>query len=158
MKLTFLFIASLLLLACSSNDDSLVETFSVNNESSYSLELSYKVNTGQLDASNTSNYNSNSVFFEDKEFSINAAPSELVTLYRLTMLQHASWSATGPPEPEDFFEYLIVEAVLDGQVVATAENVQFQFINHSAATPPSDTTNSTYEYKAVITNDFLQFH
>jgi len=157
MKLTFLFIASLLLLACSSDDDSLVETFSVNNESSYSLELSYKVRAGQLDASNTSNYDSVAVFFEDKVFSINAAPSEVVTLYRLTMLQHASWSATGPPTPEDFFEYLIVEAVLDGQVVATAENVQFQYINHGAATPPNNTKDSTYEYNAVITDDFLQF-
>jgi len=156
MKLAFLALTSLLLLACTS-DDSLVETFTLNNDSSYRLDITFKVHSGELDASDSSNYDSNSVFFEDKQFSVSADPSDAVTLYRLTMRQHATWNATGPATPENFFEYLIVEAVRDGEVVATTENVQFQYINHGAAIPPRNVADSTYEYNAIITDEVLQF-
>lgn len=145
-------------MACSSDDDSLVETFTLNNDSSHGLEITYKVSAGELDASDSSNYDSDSVFFEDTVFSKTAAPNETVTLYRVTLLQLANGSATGPATPEEFFEYLIVDAKQDGQTVATTENVQFQFINHGAATPPQPDTDTdtdtdiTYEYNATITD------
>jgi len=155
MKFVLLVLTSLLLLACAPDDDSLVEAFTLNNDSSYSLSLMYKVRAGELDASNSSNYDNDAVFLEDKVFSINATPGETVTLYRLTMLQHASWSATGPATPENFFEYLVIEAVLDEQVIATTDNVQFDYINHGAATPPGNRADSTYEYRATITDNVL---
>ena len=158
MKLIFSLIAALVLMACDgASNGGLIEDFNLTNDSSYKLTVTYKVNPSELRASVSSNYDDEGIFFGDKIYTADIVPGDIHRLFRTDIKKHASWHATGPAKPGDFFEYITVEAVLDGSVVANIDTLNFQYINHGATSAVSNpSVNPSYEYHATVTDQDLQ--
>ena len=157
MKLLFSLMTTLALISCS-GESNLDEDFSLTNDSSYTLQITYKINPGELRASLSSNYDANGIFFGDKIYIVDIPSGETQTLFNTYIKKHATWHATGPAKPDDFFQYIEVEAMMNDNAVARVENLDFEFINHGASIQGNaQLDNAVYEYHATVTDEDLLF-
>lgn len=159
MRIIFSLIAVLALMACDgASNGGLIEDFNLTNNSSYTLTVTYKVNPSELKTSVSSNYDDEGVFFGDKIYTADIGPGDSHRLFRTDIKKHASWHATGPAKPDDFFEYITAEAILDGRIVASVNALNFEYINHGATSAVNNpSVNPSYEYHASVTDQDLQF-